>query len=122
MEFIKHLKGTSDVEINFSKCRFAVFGLGNTQYQHYNKVAKDVHHLLSEKHKANCIFRLGLGDNNASLEDDYMEWKAELWPVLKKCSQETVVEVEVEEKPHGNNLATWRFVKTDKKDEFNIGD
>jgi sulfite reductase alpha subunit-like flavoprotein len=68
VEFMKALNGKSEQkEIKFSRVRFTVFGLGNTQYQFYNRTAKDVDSLLVEKHKAKRVFKLGLGDNNASL-------------------------------------------------------
>lgn len=66
VEFIKILKNKGEKDIDFSKVKFTIFGLGNTQYQFFNKVAKDVHALL-EKQKAQSIFKTGLGDNNASL-------------------------------------------------------
>lgn len=77
--FLKALKGKSEIEYVFSKLRYTIFGLGNTQYQFFNKIAKDVNTLLQEKHKARLIYKMGLGDNNASLEDDYTEWKDALW-------------------------------------------
>ena len=49
---------------------YVVFGLGNTQYEHYNKTGIDADKMLDGK-KAKRIYKLGLGDNNASLEDDY---------------------------------------------------
>lgn len=130
VEFLQALKGKGEKEVDFSRTRFTVFGLGNTQYQFYNKTAKVVDELLKEKHKANRVYRLGLGDNNASLEDDYMEWKNDLWPSLKRISEEVLVEEppipvrlpSEEALPEAipNNLATWRFVKTDKK-EYQMG-
>lgn len=48
-------------------------------------MAKDVHALL-EKQKAVSIYKMGLGDNNASLEDDYSDWKAAVWAPLIEVS------------------------------------
>lgn len=42
VEFVKSLKGKSDKEVDYRRVRFTVFGLGNTQYQFYNKTAKVV--------------------------------------------------------------------------------
>lgn len=78
---MKILKNKGEKDIDFSKVKYAIFGLGNTQYQFFNKVAKDVHALL-EKQKAHSIYKMGLGDNNASLEDDYSDWKAAIWKPL----------------------------------------
>ena len=85
VEFIKTLKNKGEKDIDFSKVKFTIFGLGNTQYQFFNKVAKDVYALL-EKRKAQSIYKMGLGDNNASLEDDYSDWKAALWSPLIEAS------------------------------------
>lgn len=87
VNFLKALKGKSQTEYVFSKLRYTIFGLGNTQYQFYNQVAKQVNSLLLERHKARLVYKMGLGDSNASLEDDYVEWKQALWAELKKCSQ-----------------------------------
>lgn len=129
VEFIESLKGKADREIDYSRVRFTVFGLGNTQYQFYNKTAKVVDELL-EKLKATRVYKLGLGDNNASLEDDYVEWRNDLWPQIKKISQEVLVyqpspvihsEERLPTEADAPNLASWRFVKTDKK-AFNLNE
>ena len=70
-------------EINWKKMNFSVFGLGNTQYQHYNVTGISADGLL-EKLGANRLYKLGLGDDNCSLEDDFITWRKELWPTLKK--------------------------------------
>jgi NADPH-ferrihemoprotein reductase len=31
---------------------------------------------------ADRVFKLGLGDDDSSLEDDFASWKKELWPAL----------------------------------------
>ncbi len=72
---MKVLKGKESLHevknVDWKKVNFAIFGLGNTQYEHYNKTAKDADSLL-EKNGAKRIYELGLGDDNSSLEDDYL--------------------------------------------------
>lgn len=45
---------------------YAVFGLGDTQYEHFNKIGRDTDTLL-EKLGAKRIAKIGLGDANSSL-------------------------------------------------------
>jgi sulfite reductase alpha subunit-like flavoprotein len=71
--------------------------LGNTQYEHYNKTGIDVDKLL-EKKGATRIYKLGLGDDNCSLEDDYSEWRKSLWPALKNFRRSNPLEEKKEEK------------------------
>ena len=75
VKFMKVLKRKEDLDevkvINWNKFSFTVFGLGNTQYEFYNKIGIDCDALL-EKLGGTRIYQLGLGDNNASLEDDYL--------------------------------------------------
>ena len=84
-KFVQVLKKKEDLDeirtIDWSSVSFTVFGLGNTQYEFYNKTAKDVDALL-ETRGARRVYKLVLGDNNASLEDDYVEWKQDLWDEL----------------------------------------
>ena len=61
---------------------YTIFGLGNTQYEHYNEMARVFDALLKKK-KANKVYETGEGDDNCSLEDDFTEWKKNLWAPLK---------------------------------------
>lgn len=70
--------------------KYTVFGLGNTQYEHYNKMGKDVDARMDEL-GATRVYRYGEGDDDGSLEDDFEEWKAELWGSL--CRSELGVEL-----------------------------
>ncbi|XP_019555503.2 NADPH--cytochrome P450 reductase isoform X2 [Aedes albopictus] len=58
-----------------------VFGLGNKTYEHYNKVGIYVDKRLEEL-GANRVFELGLGDDDANIEDDFITWKDKFWPAV----------------------------------------
>ncbi|KAK0083960.1 hypothetical protein PV325_007857 [Microctonus aethiopoides] len=78
MEFVDWLK-TGDADLN--GLNYAVFGLGNKTYEHYNEVAIYVDHRL-EQLGATRVFELGLGDDDANIEDDYITWKDKFWPAV----------------------------------------
>lgn len=81
--FYKFLK-TNDEEnnLNFKGLKFSVFGLGNTQYQHYNAMGRNVDKFL-EKLGGERIYKYGEGDDNSSLEDDFNLWKENIWTEIK---------------------------------------
>ena len=61
---------------------FAVFGLGNKQYEHYNNMSKFMDASLA-KCGGSRIAPLGLGDDDDDLEGDFENWKdTVLWPAL----------------------------------------
>lgn len=61
---------------------FAVFGLGNKQYEHFNAMGKFLDGTM-EKIGAYRILQLGLGDDDNDLEGDFETWKEkQLWPTL----------------------------------------
>lgn len=70
-----------DVLPAWHNMNYAVFGLGDTQYEHFNKVGIDTDRYL-DRNGAKRLHRIGLGDNNCSLEDDYVEWKEKIWATL----------------------------------------
>lgn len=61
--------------------RFCVFGLGNRQYEHFNKMGKDTASRL-EACGGTPAAPYGEGDDDGTLEDDFEKWKDGLWPAL----------------------------------------
>merc|ERR1719297_426277 len=58
--------------------KYAVFGLGNKTYEHFNKMGKFADSKLEEL-GAKRVHTLGIGDDDANLEDDFITWKEAFW-------------------------------------------
>lgn len=66
----------------FSGLDYAVFGLGNKQYEHFNAMGKLVDKAMASL-GANRLIPLGIGDDDDDLEGDFETWKDKhLWPAL----------------------------------------
>lgn len=78
MEFYEWLQNG---EADLTGLNYAVFGLGNKTYEHYNEVAIYVDKRLEEL-GATRIVELGLGDDDANIEDDFITWKDKFWPTV----------------------------------------
>ncbi|KAF9463014.1 putative cytochrome P450 oxidoreductase [Collybia nuda] len=58
--------------------KYVVFGLGNKTYEHYNSIGRTVDSELT-KMGAIRIGERGEGDDDKSMEEDYLEWKDGMW-------------------------------------------
>lgn len=71
-----------EVEANFlNGLHYAVFGLGNRQYEHFNAMGVKVDAGLAA-FGATQLLECGVGDDDGSLEDDFEAWRERCWPVF----------------------------------------
>lgn len=60
---------------------YAVFGLGNKTYEHYNEIGKYFDKRLEELN-GKRLMSLGLGDDDGNIEEDFVTWMDQFWPVV----------------------------------------
>ncbi|KAI8065766.1 NADPH-dependent cytochrome P450 oxidoreductase [Gongronella butleri] len=77
----------TDEEPSFSQgeslenLRYMVFGLGNKTYEHYNEVCRVLDKRLT-KLGAKRVGERGEGDDDGSLEEDFLAWQESMWPAF----------------------------------------
>lgn len=62
-----------EMDVDFFGVKFVVFGFGNKIYEYFNVMGKYVDKWL-EQFGVQCIFELGLGDDDGNLEEDFIIW------------------------------------------------
>merc|ERR1719445_2085421 len=74
-------KLTSEDGLELDGMRFAVFGLGNKTYEHFNAMGKLADKRLEEL-GGKRVYTLGVGDDDSNLEDDFITWKEHFWAAV----------------------------------------
>ncbi|CCA67669.1 probable NADPH-cytochrome P450 reductase [Serendipita indica DSM 11827] len=88
---VQLMQNLEDPDFNFSKgehrldgLKYVVFGLGNKTYEHYNLIARKTDAKLEEM-GATRLGPRGEGDDDKAMEEDYLEWKEQMWPALAEA-------------------------------------
>mmetsp|Transcript_6849 Transcript_6849/g.13626 ORF Transcript_6849/g.13626 Transcript_6849/m.13626 type:complete len:656 (+) Transcript_6849:68-2035(+) len=69
-------------ELPLDGVSFAVFALGNRQYEHFCSMGKTVHKCMSEL-GATPLLAMGTGDDDDDIDRDFDEWSAKFFEALK---------------------------------------
>lgn len=82
MDFLKEPQLASG-ESGLDNLNYVVFGLGNSTYQHFNAVARNLDEKLAGL-GAKRIGERGEGDDDKSMEEDYLAWKDDMWVAVQR--------------------------------------
>lgn len=74
----------SNGEHKLEGLKYVVFGLGNKTYEHYNLMARKTDKLLADMGGIRMGER-GEGDDDKSMEEDYLAWKDGMWEAFAEA-------------------------------------
>jgi NADPH-ferrihemoprotein reductase len=125
VNFLKNKNFFLETKKSFNHIFFTVFGLGNRQYEHFNATGRFVDQQF-EKFGGKRMYPYGEGDDDGCIEEDFDEWKENLWKQLQikfqislKEKQKNNEQKSLEEECSTNFILTTTYVikkiKTPKK-------
>lgn len=82
MDFIGDESVTFSNGDSLENLRYVIFGLGNRTYEHYNEMARKLDKRFTDL-GAKRIGERGEGDDDKSMEEDYLAWKDGMWETLQ---------------------------------------
>lgn len=100
-----------DEEVPLKNLRYVAFGLGNKTYEHYNEVIRNVDKRLTSM-GAKRIGERGEGDDDGSLEEDFLAWQEEMWPAF--CDALGVDENSTSSGPRQASFSVEELTEVDK--------
>ncbi|KAG9315571.1 hypothetical protein JVU11DRAFT_3207 [Chiua virens] len=74
----------SNGEHKLESLKYVVFALGNKTYEHYNAIGRSVDTELTKMGAAR-IGERGEGDDDKSMEEDYLAWKDSMWEAFAEA-------------------------------------
>ncbi|KAL1736884.1 hypothetical protein EV714DRAFT_242318 [Schizophyllum commune] len=74
----------SNGEHKLDGLKYVMFGLGNKTYEHYNLMARKMDKMLEDM-GAVRIGERGEGDDDKSMEEDYLAWKDGMWEAFAEA-------------------------------------
>ncbi|KAI8379245.1 uncharacterized protein BYT42DRAFT_613573 [Radiomyces spectabilis] len=105
----------SEGESSLKNLRYIVFGLGNKTYEHYNSVSRTVDKRLTAL-GAQRLGERGEGDDDGSLEEDFLAWQEHMWPVF--CEALGVDETSAHSGPRQPTFSVEELASYEKDDVY----
>lgn len=83
VNMLEQLKEHQSEGSRLEDLNYIIFALGNRTYEQFCKMGTVVDELLSSR-GAKRIGELGMGDDDKSMEEDYLAWKDPMWEQVQK--------------------------------------